>query len=41
MAAWGLNSVFLVFGVAAALGAVVAAVWISETRNNVLELISP
>ncbi len=41
MAAWGLNSVFLVFGVAAAVGAVVAAVWISETRNKVLELISP
>jgi putative MFS transporter len=41
MAAWGLSSVFLVFGVAATVGAVVAAVWISETRHKVLELISP
>jgi len=41
MAAWGLNSVFLVFGVAATVGAVVAAVWMSETRHKVLELISP
>jgi MFS transporter, putative metabolite:H+ symporter len=41
MAAWGLNSVFLVFGAAAAVGAVGATVWISETRFKVLEQISP
>jgi putative MFS transporter len=41
MTAWGLNSVFLVFGAAAAVGAIVATVWISETRFKVLEQISP
>jgi hypothetical protein len=41
MAAWGLSSVFLVFGAAAVVGAVVAAVWISETRHKILELVSP
>lgn len=41
MAAWGLNSVFLVFGAVAAVGAVVATIFISETRHKVLEQISP
>jgi MFS transporter, putative metabolite:H+ symporter len=41
MAAWGLNSVFQVFGAVAAVGAVVATLCISETRHKVLEQISP
>jgi putative MFS transporter len=41
MGAWGLNSVFLVFGAAAAVGAVVAGGWITETRHKILEQISP
>jgi MFS transporter, putative metabolite:H+ symporter len=41
MAAWGLSSVFLVFAAVACLGAVVAGLWMSETRHKVLEVISP
>jgi MFS transporter, putative metabolite:H+ symporter len=41
MAAWGLGSVFLVFAAVACLGAVVAGLWMSETRHKVLEVISP
>lgn len=41
MGVWGLRSVFLVFGTAAAVGAIVAAVWLSETRHRVLEEVSP
>jgi putative MFS transporter len=41
MAAWGLGSVFLIFGAVAALAAVVAGAYLSETRHKVLEVISP
>ena len=41
MAAWGLSSVFLVFAAVACVGALVAAMWMSETRHKVLEVISP
>jgi MFS transporter, putative metabolite:H+ symporter len=41
MAAWGLGSVFLIFGAVAAVAAVVAGVCLSETRHKVLEVISP
>ena len=41
MGAWGLNSVFLVFGTAAAVGAIVAGATITETRHKILEQISP
>jgi MFS transporter, putative metabolite:H+ symporter len=41
MGAWSLNAVFLIFGAAASMGAVVAGTWITETRHKVLEQISP
>jgi MFS transporter, putative metabolite:H+ symporter len=41
MGAWGLSSVFLGFAVAAFLGAIVAVLFVTETRFKVLEEISP
>jgi MFS transporter, putative metabolite:H+ symporter len=41
MAAWGLGSVFLIFGAVAAAAAVVAGACLSETRHKVLEVVSP
>jgi putative MFS transporter len=41
MAAWGLGSVFIIFAVVAAIAAVVAGAFLSETRHKVLEVVSP
>jgi putative MFS transporter len=38
---WGLNSVFIVFGAAATVGAIIAVIWVTETRHKILEQISP
>jgi MFS transporter, putative metabolite:H+ symporter len=41
MITWGLGSVFLMFAAVATFGAIVAGLWMSETRFKVLEQISP
>jgi hypothetical protein len=41
MAAWGLGSVFIIFAAVAAVAAVVAGAFLSETRHKVLEVVSP
>jgi MFS transporter, putative metabolite:H+ symporter len=41
MASWGLSSVFLIFAAVACFGALVAGMWLTETRRKVLEVISP
>jgi putative MFS transporter len=39
--AWGLNSVFVVFGVVALVGASICAAFATETRGQALEKVSP
>jgi putative MFS transporter len=41
IAAWGLGSVFIIFGAVSAVAAVVAGACLSETRHKVLEVVSP
>jgi putative MFS transporter len=41
MGTWGLSSVFVAFGIAATLGAIIAGTGMTETRHKVLEQISP
>jgi putative MFS transporter len=38
---WGINAVFVMFGLFAAMGAIVALVSAVETRGQVLEKVSP